>query len=228
MQAMLSEMMSEPYDPDEKFDDKKYDPDAAKCKGYNRGQQEACECVGEDQWQDSTNEKLKAFYSKFNPEKLDKKGQIKDLDDVWKKWKGKEAEMFLALATKYKDKAVEIRVKPKPPPYTPPKEDKKKDDEESSEASETEETVPSPPPEEAAEDTEFEEFAKKKKGLSSRKRKAAEDEEYDRAQEIKEEMEALQKKEADRLTALKKKAIEDEDYAEAKKLKAKLAKLEDL
>merc|ERR1711982_9556 len=47
MQAMLSEIMSEPYDPDEKFDEKKkYDPNEVKCKGYKRFQQEACECVG--------------------------------------------------------------------------------------------------------------------------------------------------------------------------------------
>lgn len=32
-------------------------------------------------------------------------GEIKDVEEVWKKWKGKEASMFLALATKYKDKA---------------------------------------------------------------------------------------------------------------------------
>merc|ERR1719436_452048 len=70
MQAMLSEIMSEPYDADEKFDDKKYDPETARCKGYNKGQQEACQCIPEDKWQDATNSKLKAFYSKFNPEKL--------------------------------------------------------------------------------------------------------------------------------------------------------------
>ena len=30
-------------------------------------------------------------------------GEIKDVEEVWKKWKGKEASMFLALASKYKD-----------------------------------------------------------------------------------------------------------------------------
>jgi hypothetical protein len=29
--------------------------------------------------------------------------------------------MFLALTMKYKDKSVERKIKPKPPPYTPPK-----------------------------------------------------------------------------------------------------------
>ena len=46
---------------------------------------------------------LKSFYQKFNPEKLDGKGEIKDVEEVWKKWKGKEPSMFMALATKYKD-----------------------------------------------------------------------------------------------------------------------------
>ena len=47
--------------------------------------------------------RLKSFYQKFNPEKLDEKGEIKDVEEVWKKWKGKEPSMFMALATKYKD-----------------------------------------------------------------------------------------------------------------------------
>ena len=39
--------------------------------------------------QNATEEKLKVFYGKYNAEKLDKKGEIKDVDEVWKKWKGK-------------------------------------------------------------------------------------------------------------------------------------------
>merc|ERR1719171_2546279 len=46
LQAMMSEIMSEPYDPDEYKDvDKKYDPEETKCKGYKRGQADACQCV---------------------------------------------------------------------------------------------------------------------------------------------------------------------------------------
>merc|ERR1712003_84564 len=70
-----------------------------------------------------TESALKSFYGKFNKERLDGNGDIKDVDEVWKKWKGKEPDMFLALATKYKTKAVEIREKPKAPPYNPPKDD---------------------------------------------------------------------------------------------------------
>merc|ERR1712187_980427 len=102
------------------------------CKSWEKVQNEACKCVPEDDWQTETETHLKAFYKKHNPEKLDDNGEIKDLADVWKKWKGKEPQMFQALATKYKAKAVEIRVKPKPPPYKPPpplsKEEQEKED----------------------------------------------------------------------------------------------------
>lgn len=30
-------------------------------------------------------------------------GEIKEVEEVWKKWQGKEASMFMALASKYKD-----------------------------------------------------------------------------------------------------------------------------
>merc|ERR1740121_2939479 len=119
-------MTSEPYDEVDVDKKEKYDPDLQKCKQYKRGQEAACQCVPKKEFKAATESNLKSFYGKHNPEKLDDMGDIKDVEDVWKKWKGKEPDMFLALATKYKDKAVEMRVKPKPPPYTPPK---KTDDE---------------------------------------------------------------------------------------------------
>jgi len=122
LQAMMSDIMSEPYDEEDKDKDKdkKYDPEEQKCKGYKKGQAAACTCVPKDEFQSAAESKLKSFFSKFNPEKLNDDGEIKDVDDVWKKWKGKEPDMFMALATKYKAKAVQIKTKPKPPPYTPP------------------------------------------------------------------------------------------------------------
>jgi len=39
----------------------------------------------------------------YNFSVFDRTGEIKDVEEVWKKWKGKEASMFLALASKYKD-----------------------------------------------------------------------------------------------------------------------------
>lgn len=232
MQALLAEIMNEPYDDKEPLDEK-YDPDKAKCKGYNRGQSSACTCVKKDEWQSATDTNLKSFYKKFNPEKLNKKGEIKDLDDVWKKWKGKESEMFMALATKYKDKAVEIRVKPKPPPYTPPKEDTSADDSEadagstSEEESQQSEAPSAPEPAESpTPDAEAEEFEKAKKALNEKKSKAIEDEDYDAAQQVKDDLRELTKKEVERLKVLKGKAIDDEDYLQAKLLKARLAKLD--
>lgn len=232
MQAMLSEIMSEPYDPDEKFDNKKYDPEASRCRGYNKGQADSCRCVPDDEWQIATDSKLKTFYSKFNKEKIDTNGEIKGLDEVWKKWKGKESEMFMGLGIKYKDKAVEIRQKPKPPPYTPPADSKadttSEDDPPVSEAEEASPPSPPPPHEKTSEDPEGEAFLEKKSELEAKKKKAAMDEDYDHAEEIKDEIKTISKKEKDRLESLKKKAIAEEDYLAAKAWKRRLEKFTDL
>lgn len=102
------------------------------CGAYEKWQNESCACVVEGDWQAATEENLKAFYKVYNPEKLDGKGEIKDPAEVWKKWKGKETQMFQALATKYRQKVVQIKEKPKPPPYKPPpplsKEEQEKED----------------------------------------------------------------------------------------------------
>jgi len=235
LQAMMSEIMSEPYDPDEYKDpDKKYDPEESKCKGYKRSQEEACQCVATDRWQSATEEKLKGFYGKYNPEKLDKSGEIKDVAEVWKKWKGKEPDMFMALAVKYKQKAVEMRIKPKPPPpppYKPPSADGEPVSEpEQPEATdvETEVNPPPPPPREESStlDSDDKTFDAKLDELEKKKKSAAAEEEYEAADAAKEEITDLRKAEATRLKALKSKAIEDEDFREAKRLKARLAKVD--
>jgi len=141
----LAAMMSDiNYDPEEEKDKPKeppeefnYEKDRQKrdCRAFEKGQNASCVCVPDDDWQLTTDSNLKAFYRKHNPEKLDEAGEIKDIDDVWKKWKGKEPQMFQALAAKYKAKAVTIKIKPKPPappPYKPPpplsKEEQEKED----------------------------------------------------------------------------------------------------
>lgn len=226
----MSEMMSDPYDADESKDEK-YDPDKAKCKVYNKGQSAVCMCVPKDEWKGATEKTLKSFYGKYNPEKLDKKGEIKDVDEVWKKWKGKESDMFLALATKYKAKAVDMRVKPKPPPYKPPKEydtRKKEPAPEEEEASSSETATEEEPPLEPAPiaDPEDEAFDNNLKELLAKKKRAAEDEDYDLADEAKEQTSQLTQEEVKRLKAKKAAAIENEDYVAAKKIKSRLASLE--
>jgi len=136
--AMMSDTRSDPEDLEEPKKDPKepfdYEKDRQKrdCRGYENAQKAACACVPNEDWQLTTDSNLKAFYRKYNPEKLDDSGEIKDIEQVWKKWKGKEPHMFQALATKYKAKAVTIKEKPKPPPYKPPpplsKEEQQKED----------------------------------------------------------------------------------------------------
>jgi len=141
LSAMMGSFSSEPVDDEEDKKDKadspdeyNYEKDRQKkdCRSYEKSQASACKCVPKDEWQDKVEGNLKAFYKVHNKEKLDSEGNIKDVADVWKKWKGKEPQMFQALAAKYKKKAVEIRVKPKPPPYKPPpplsKEEQEKED----------------------------------------------------------------------------------------------------
>jgi hypothetical protein len=230
----MSDIMAEPYDENAAEKDKKYDPEAQKCKGYNRGQNESCMCVPKAEFKGLTEKKLKSFYGKFNPEKLDSKGDIKDVDDVWKKWKGKEADMFMALNTKYKAKAVEIRVKPTPPPYKPRDKDATSsgDSEEPAEAAAAEGA-----PEGAAEgsseevpakgglDEEDRAYEAAQSALEAKKQQAKEEEEFDLAEQARDEAKELTQKEVERLKAKKAKAIEEEDFIEAKRIKQRLTEL---
>jgi len=214
LQAMISEIGGDPFDnlSDEPLDkDKKYDPDAAKCRGYGNAQAAVCQCVPDDEVTPAVEKNLKVFYEKYNPEKLDKVGEIKDIDEVWKKWKGKVPSLFTALLTKYKDKVVQIKEKPKPPPYKPPKD--------SNEESTDSESTDSEPEEIDAFETEMKELLKQKEN-------AKKDEDFDLAAELKEKADSLKAKELERLKAEKAKALEDENYMEAKKLKSRIAKLE--
>merc|ERR1712137_699141 len=126
LSAMMGSFQKEDQDdpPEEKSIPEEYnyekDKNKRECRAFNKTQHAACKCVPEKDWQKETELNLKSFYKAHNPEKLDGNGQIKDIADVWKKWKGKESQMFQALATKYKKKAVMIKPKPKPPPYKPP------------------------------------------------------------------------------------------------------------
>eukprot|EP00746_Dinoflagellata_sp_MGD_P106298 gnl/MRDRNA2_/MRDRNA2_44381_c0_seq1.p1 gnl/MRDRNA2_/MRDRNA2_44381_c0~~gnl/MRDRNA2_/MRDRNA2_44381_c0_seq1.p1 ORF type:complete len:290 (-),score=47.47 gnl/MRDRNA2_/MRDRNA2_44381_c0_seq1:25-894(-) len=105
LQAMLNSAMAE-KDPDKPWDQ------TQQCKAYDQGQQDACTCVATEDYEKATDEKLQDFYKRFNPSQLDSDGNLIGYDDFWTKWRGKEAEMFNALVTKYQDQAVEVRSKP--------------------------------------------------------------------------------------------------------------------
>lgn len=226
--AMMADITSDPSDTDYTSKDYKYDPEAQKCKAYDRGQNDACQCVPKDDVKKANEEKLAQFYKKYNPEKLNKDGKIKDVAEVWKKWKGKEPAMFVALSTKYKDKVVEMREKPKRPP--PPPTDTSSDEAGSTgdDAGEPEEEA-TPEPTTATSSSEDEEekaFTEKLSELEAKKKKASADEDYDLAQSLKEEAAKHKTAEITRLKAKKSVAIENEEYVEAKKIKDRIAKLE--
>jgi len=236
LQGMIADMGGDPYhNPDDLPADKRYDPEMSKCRGYSEAQKNVCRCVAKDDKLSANEEKLKAFYGKHNPEKLDDMGDIKDVDEVWKKWKGKEAQMFVALATKYKDKVVEIKEKPKPAPYEPPpRKDGEADDlpeeyDARDNDKEEEEQPADPPKKHEAEDSlddEHSKFQKDFEKLETKKAAAKKEEDFDAAGEVKEAMDALRATELERLKVKKAAAVEDENYTEAKKIKARIAKLE--
>jgi len=216
LQAMMADMMSP--DPDEEpGSTTKYDPKESECKSYNKGQAEACTCVQEDEFRSATEDKLKSFYKKYNPEKLDKSDNIKDSEELWKKWEKKEPDLIMALTNKYKAKAVKRKAKPKRPEWKPPP--KEEDDAE---------PPPPPKPVKPVLDADDEAFETKLKGLMEKKKKAAADEEYDLADEAKDHIAEAKSLEAKRLKAVKAKAIDEEDYPEAKRVKQRIARLEEL
>jgi len=112
----------------------KLEDESPGCSSFRMAQQNACKCVKEDEWQPAVDKHVTKFFKKYNKEKLNSEGTLKDPDSVWDKWRGKEPDMFYALYSKYKDKAVTVPPKPKrddpfggfggmPPP--PPKKEKK-------------------------------------------------------------------------------------------------------
>eukprot|EP00440_Ansanella_granifera_P053748 gb/GFBE01058265.1/.p1 GENE.gb/GFBE01058265.1/~~gb/GFBE01058265.1/.p1 ORF type:complete len:440 (+),score=122.49 gb/GFBE01058265.1/:1-1320(+) len=226
LQAMIADIASDPFEnPDDKSS--YTDPAKSKCNSYDNGQKAACQCVAKDEVKTANEKKLKEFYSKFNPEKLDANGDIKDVDEVWKKWKGKEPAMFMALAHKYKEKAVTIKPKPKPsyPPPPRPKDDEADAEAETDAASDAEATPAESVPEPAA-DAEGEAFEKELQELLAKKEAAKKEEDFDLADEMKLKAADLKAKEVKRLKAAKAKALDDEDYIQAKTIKSRIEKLE--
>lgn len=221
-QAQMAQILSAPVD------DKLYAKENKKgedpmCRTYDRMQKESCDCVEKDSWDDDLDKRIKTFYKLYNPEKLDDKGEIKDLESVKTKWKGKFPEMFWELTKKYKDKAIDIKIKPKPPPYKPPPKDGEDDSEpDYAESSTGVEDQSSSGAEDTAEDENGSVFQKELQYLEKSKKAAAADEDYERAEQLVGEIKTLKKNEILRLNKEKSEAIDAEDYKKAKLIKARI------
>lgn len=79
------------------------------CKAYRDTLLELCDCVPSKSAKDSADSRLTSFYVSFSPDRLDEHGKIKNLEAVWKKWQGREAELYFELTRKYNTSALEIR-----------------------------------------------------------------------------------------------------------------------
>lgn len=82
------------------------------CKAYRESLLGLCDCVPGKSAKDGANDRLVSFYQAFVPERLDEHGNVRDVDAVWKKWKGREPELYFELTRKYSAQAVEMRAWP--------------------------------------------------------------------------------------------------------------------
>jgi len=83
------------------------------CKAYRDTQHHLCDCLPWKSAKDGATDRLTSFYAEVRPDRLDETGKVKNVEEVWKKWQGREAELFFELARKYSADAVEIRSWPK-------------------------------------------------------------------------------------------------------------------
>jgi len=73
----------------------------AKCTVYRTFQEEVCTCVPEDKFTEHIEGWMIDFYNEHQPDRVED-GALKNSEMMWKKWGGKEPEMFIALLKKYK------------------------------------------------------------------------------------------------------------------------------
>lgn len=78
------------------------------CAAFQENQRASCDCVPSAEVDGRLQERLEAFYRDYAPEKLNKKGNVKD-KAFWKAWRGKRPEMFFRLYMSYREKAVNIQ-----------------------------------------------------------------------------------------------------------------------
>jgi hypothetical protein len=74
------------------------------CEAFQGNQRSACDCVPQAGWEEALKGRFEAFFTKYDPSRLNSKGKIKD-QKAWKAWKGKRPEMFFRMLLSYKDKA---------------------------------------------------------------------------------------------------------------------------
>lgn len=82
------------------------------CKSHRDAQHELCNCVPTKLIKEGATDRLVSFYKAFVPEKLDEQGTLRDAESVWKKWKGREPELYFELTRKYLSQALDMRVWP--------------------------------------------------------------------------------------------------------------------
>lgn len=203
----------------------------AVCKNYRDGLEELCDCVPLKAAKDGATARLTSFYSEFSPERLDQQGNIKDVEAVWKKWKGREPELYFELTKKYNTSALEVKDWPEAEVnrWKAKEEDDRKAAEEEEAVFQAAEEERAKAAQRFAEEQERvrQEAEEKHKRQQAEREEAAEkraaEEEAKKAKRKaeKEKREKL-RKEVDRLREEKKKAIAAEDYMLAKTLKAQL------
>lgn len=212
------------------------------CKAYRDIQQEFCECKLSSEAKASANDRLASFYSAYKPDRLDEHGNVKDVEQVWKKWQGREPELFFELTRKYVVEAVDIV----PRPAEELARWRAKEEEELARWQAEEEEEVRREKEKAEQDLAFQK-AKEEEEVARQQRKEERDREFAEEQARRQaEADELARREAEaelarkqaeeelarrraemaRLQAEKTAALADEDYLRAKSLKAQIMELD--
>lgn len=79
------------------------------CKAWREVQLELCDCLPLKNAKEGATARLASFYQSFKPDKLDEGGNVRDVDGIWKKWHGREPELFFELTRKYMAEALDVR-----------------------------------------------------------------------------------------------------------------------
>eukprot|EP00930_Biecheleria_cincta_P011382 TRINITY_DN114157_c0_g1_i1.p1 TRINITY_DN114157_c0_g1~~TRINITY_DN114157_c0_g1_i1.p1 ORF type:complete len:268 (-),score=77.01 TRINITY_DN114157_c0_g1_i1:130-861(-) len=192
------------------------------CKAYRDTQSELCECIPSRQVRDGANQRLAVFYKAYRPDRLDEHGGVKNIDQVWKKWQGREPELYFELTRKYMLEAVDLRNRSSQELYAALHRDRV--DAAATWEARTQEEGAAPSENDAASaaDRAAEVVEKELERRLAEERQLAEEE---LARRQAEEELARKHKEIAQLRAEKEAAVAAEDFLRAKALKVRLAEL---